>query len=109
VSPLPAEGLERRVLILAPLGKDAELMESMLGKEAVTCIACDDLDCVARELERGAAAILLTEEALAARDGKLAAMITRQPPWSDLPVLILTRRGADSPTGEPGGGHAGQL
>jgi two-component system, sensor histidine kinase len=96
VSPSPGEGLERRLLILAPVGKDAELMESMLVREAVACMTCTDLDCVARELERGAAAILLTEEALAERDGQLAALIARQPPWSDLPVLVLTRRGADS-------------
>jgi signal transduction histidine kinase len=96
VSPSQGEGLERRVLILAPLGKDAALMESMLVKESVACIACDDLDCVGRELGRGAAAILVTEEALAQRDGQLVDLISRQPPWSDLPILVLTRRGADS-------------
>ena len=98
MSPSPGDGLERRLLILAPVGKDAELMESMLVREAVACMKCIDLDCVARELERGAAAILLTEEALAERDGRLPALIARQPPWSDLPVLVLTRRGADSRT-----------
>jgi signal transduction histidine kinase len=96
VSPTPGESLEHRLLILAPIGKDAALMASMLGKEAVACMACADLDCLARELERGAAAVLVTEEALAERDGQLAALIGRQPPWSDLPVLVLTRRGADS-------------
>jgi two-component system, sensor histidine kinase len=96
VSPSPGDGLERRLLILAPVGKDAELMQSMLAREAVECMTCMDLDCVARELERGAAAILLTEEALVERDGQLAGLIAKQPPWSDLPVLVLTRRGADS-------------
>jgi len=87
--------LERRLLVLAPVGKDAALVESMLRKDAVTCLACHDLDCVGRELERGAAALLLAEEALP-RDGRLAEMIQRQPPWSDLPILVLTRPGADS-------------
>ena len=31
------------------------------------------------------------------RKAPLAAWLSRQPPWSDLPILILTRPGADSP------------
>jgi signal transduction histidine kinase/ActR/RegA family two-component response regulator len=67
----------------------------MLRKDAVACAACPDLASLARELEHGAAAILVTEEALP-RDGRLAEIIGRQPPWSDLPILVLTRAGADS-------------
>ena len=74
MSELPAERLERRLLVLAPIGKDAALVESMLRKDAVTCLACQDLGCLARELERGAAALLLAEEALP-RDGRLAELI----------------------------------
>jgi signal transduction histidine kinase len=95
VSELPGESLERRLLVLAPVGKDAALVESMLRKDAVTCLACADVAALSRELERGAAAILIAEEALP-HDGRLTELIQRQPPWSDLPVLILTRRGADS-------------
>jgi signal transduction histidine kinase/ActR/RegA family two-component response regulator len=83
------------VLVLAPVGKDAALVEAMLRRDAVTCLACADFDGLSRELERGAAAILLTEEALP-RDGRLVDLVQRQPPWSDLPVLVLTRPGADS-------------
>ena len=92
---LPGERLERRLLVLAPIGKDASLVESMLRKDAVTCLACADVQCLSRELERGAAALLIAEEALP-QDGPLAELIHGQPPWSDLPVLILTRPGADS-------------
>ena len=93
---LSAERLERRLLVLAPVGKDATLVESMLRKEAVACIACPNIECLASELERGAAAVLVAEEALP-RDARLAELIRQQPPWSDLPVLVLTRPGADSP------------
>ena len=92
---LQGEALERRLLVLAPVGKDAWLIEAMLSKDAVACTGCADVDSLARELERGAAAILVTEEALP-RDGRLAEIIDRQPPWSDLPVLILTHAGANS-------------
>jgi signal transduction histidine kinase len=95
VSDLPGERLERRLLVLAPIGKDAALVETMLRKDAVACVACTDLECLARELERGAAAVLATEEALP-HDSRLIDLIQRQPQWSDLPVLVLTRPGADS-------------
>ncbi len=47
---------------------------------------------------QGAAAVLIAEEHLAnSLKMPLAAWLSRQPPWSDLPILILTRPGADSP------------
>jgi signal transduction histidine kinase len=92
------EAVERRVLVLAPIGKDAALVAAALRMEAIACVACPDLECLSREMERGAAAILVAEEALAERNGRLAGIIARQPAWSDLPVLLLTRPGADSST-----------
>ena len=54
-----------------------------------------------RELEAGAAAILLPEEAVtSAHNATLRAVSRRAAPWSDLPVLVLTRPGADSAAGE---------
>jgi signal transduction histidine kinase/ActR/RegA family two-component response regulator len=45
----------------------------------------------------GAGAVLLAEEAIPdATRHHLAALIAAQPPWSDLPVLVMTRKGADS-------------
>jgi PAS domain S-box-containing protein len=48
-------------------------------------------------LDAGAAAVLLPEDAIV-QDGNhlLADWLGGQPPWSDLPVLILARPGADS-------------
>jgi signal transduction histidine kinase/ActR/RegA family two-component response regulator len=49
------------------------------------------------ELQSGAGALLLAEEAATAV--QLDAMnlyLRAQPPWSDLPILLLTRHGADS-------------
>jgi signal transduction histidine kinase len=95
VSDSKAAALERRLLVLAPIGKDASLIEAMLRNHGVACVACADVASVATELGRGAAAVLVSEEALP-HDERLASLIERQPPWSDLPVLILTRPGADS-------------
>lgn len=100
---------EDRLLVLAPVGRDAQLVQAMLQPGHVECCACADLDAVLRELGRGAAALLLTEEALAEEDGRLAETIASQPPWSDLPVLLLTRTGADSPAASGAVGTLGNV
>ena len=92
----PVAQLERRLLVLAPIGRDADLIRTMLRKDAVACERCRSIEHLALELERGASALLLAEEAYADHEGRLAGIIARQPPWSDLPVLLLTRPGADS-------------
>ena len=91
-----ADQLERRLLILAPVGKDALLVETMLRGLNVECAACANIDALVRELDRGAAAVLVVEEALNDADTGLTAFLARQPSWSDLPILLLTRPGADS-------------
>jgi signal transduction histidine kinase/ActR/RegA family two-component response regulator len=68
----------------------------MLGEEGIECSICPDLESVVREIDEGAAALLLAEEAIQYGSESLAASIRQQPPWSDFPVLILTRPGADS-------------
>ncbi len=90
--------LERRLLVLAPVDKDAALTRSILGEAGIDCVICPDLESVGRKLEAGAGALLLAEEALAgAWPGPFLQALTEQPPWSDLPVLVLTWPGADSP------------
>src|SRR5690349_4789464 len=89
--------LEARVLILAPTGKDAALVHSALGRAAIESTICADIAGVDRELAEGAGALLLAEEAIADGTGtSLARALAAQPPWSDLPLLVLARSGADS-------------
>ena len=55
---------------------------------------CDDLACLCAELEIGAGVALVVEEALRGPDyPELARWIERQPPWSDLPIVLLAHRG----------------
>jgi PAS domain S-box-containing protein len=89
--------LEQRVLLLAPTTKDAALTGALLRRAGVECAPCPDLAQLCRQLEAGAGAVLLPEEAVAQeRKGPLVEWLARQPPWSDLPVLVLARPGADS-------------
>ncbi len=99
MTPAEQELLERRVLVLTPLGKDASLASSILNEAGVECVPCSDTRSLAAALEIGAGAMIIAEEALAHdQDLILAEMLAQQPPWSDLPVLLLTHPAADSAT-----------
>ncbi len=81
----------KRVLIVAPIGRDAELMCTHLESAGVSCSVCDDVDGLCAELERGAGAILVTEEAIGPEVApRLARVLNEQPAWSDVPIIILT-------------------
>jgi signal transduction histidine kinase len=89
--------LEERVLILAPTQKDARISQSILAESGVASLACTTLDELCNEIEHGAGAIVLSEEALR-RGGlsRLVEVVGQQPAWSDFPFLVLTGEGADS-------------
>lgn len=81
-----------RILILAPVGRDAELMCSYLERAGLPCTPCEDMDMLCREFDRGAGAVMLTDEALAHPSTMkgFAQRLQRQPPWSEIPIIILT-------------------
>lgn len=89
---------ERRVLLLAPTTKDAQASRVILSGAGLECEICGDLDGLCSEIAAGAAVVIVPEEiVLADTDGQLHAAILRQPVWSDLPVIVLSRAGAQSP------------
>jgi len=88
---------EGRVLVLAPTGKDAPMTVAVLGRAGVEAVACSSLDELVAGIGSGAAAVLVAEEALPeGGQDRLEAELAGQPPWSDLPVILLARPGADS-------------
>ncbi|WP_420475763.1 hybrid sensor histidine kinase/response regulator [Noviherbaspirillum sp. ST9] len=90
--------LESRVLLHAPTGRDAQLVQRVLGAGDIESVICDAIEDVLAELEHGAGALLLQEEALTPVALKLlGAWIASQPHWSDIPILVVTHQGADSP------------
>jgi signal transduction histidine kinase len=89
---------EKRILVLAPTKRDAELTCSILHDNGIDCVACSDVEEITREMSAGAAALLLPEEILKANQTQpIADAIAAQPRWSDLPVMLITRQGANSP------------
>lgn len=88
--------LDDRVLVLAPTSRDAGIVNSILTGSAIPTLICGGLDELLAELDKGAAAVLIPEEIVAVAVERLSAALATQPKWSDLPILVLTRPGANS-------------
>ena len=95
---MTSPALERRVLILAPTGRDGELTRNVLAEAGIRSTVCADLGGMIAEIAAGAGVLLFSEEALSSEVhlGFLGDRLMRQPPWSDIPILLLAHHGADS-------------
>ncbi len=89
---------EERVLVVAPTGRDAELVCGLLKQAMIVCANCGNGDTLQAEIETGAGALLLVVEAI---NAELLTMLTEtvlnQPPWSDLPIVLLGEQGHSLP------------
>src|SRR6266478_2134200 len=82
------------VFIIAPVGQDAETMAALLDAKGFETQICHKLDEFSRQITDSAGALLLTEEALESAQGSLLLdALKAQPPWSELPLIILTSGG----------------
>jgi two-component system, sensor histidine kinase len=88
--------LDGRLLMLPPTPRDGLTTRDILWRAGVNIELCESVSGMAAEAVRGVAAVLLPEEVVPVASPLLTAVIAQQPPWSDLPVLVLTRPGADS-------------
>jgi len=86
--------LEERILVLAPTGRDGALAAELLGRAQLAADVFRDAASLATTMDEGAGAVLIAEEALSpAALESLTAALERQPPWSDLPVLVFVAAG----------------
>src|SRR5882724_1364468 len=82
------------VFIIAPVGQDAETMAASLNAQGFETQICHGLDEYSRQITDSTGALLLTEEALESAQGSLLlGVLKAQPPWSELPLIILTSGG----------------
>jgi signal transduction histidine kinase/ActR/RegA family two-component response regulator len=89
---------EDRVLVLAPTAADRQLTSSILDEAGIACHVCSDLAEMAVELQDSVGVILLTDEALLTSDAVvLVECLKAQPTWSDIPVILLSATGEESP------------
>jgi signal transduction histidine kinase/ActR/RegA family two-component response regulator len=85
-----------RFLIVAPAGRDAEVIRQLLRSAGLEAVIDPSGDLLLEALPSGmAAGSVVTDDALVRiNQGRLAAAIAEQPPWSDFPFVLLVRRSA---------------
>lgn len=89
------------VLVFAPFGKDAALIERVLAQSAFRVRTLPNLELLCSAICEDAGAAILTEEIL--QNGtihSLAQKISAQPPWSDFPIIVLTGGGLSTASTE---------
>jgi signal transduction histidine kinase len=84
---------DERVIIIAPVGQDAIAIAGLLDAQGFETQICNGSD-ESRQITDRAGALLLTEEALESPQGSLILdALKAQPPWSELPLIVLTSGG----------------
>jgi signal transduction histidine kinase len=87
---------EERILVLAPKGRDAQVIEQVLSQGGFTSRICLDYEQLLAELDIGAGALLFAEEALFGIDlNDLIVWLAKQPSWSEFPFVMLVSNGTD--------------
>jgi two-component sensor histidine kinase len=79
-----------RVFVLAPAGRDATVTAGVLSEGGFSARACSSIGALCVRIKERAGAAVVAEEALgpAALD-QLVRCLSRQPPWSDFPLVLL--------------------
>ena len=86
--------LEMRVVILAPVGRDAELLARTLSALEIDTVVTRDASALMEMLAEGAGAAIIADEALtSAAISDLRTWLSDQLPWSDMPLIVLTSSG----------------
>jgi signal transduction histidine kinase len=87
-----------RVLVRGATSRDDAMTLRELQRAGIEAVVCTSTDQLRHEVDRGCGAILLAEERLLETAvSHLLRMIAAQENWSDLWLLILARKGADTP------------
>jgi signal transduction histidine kinase len=86
-----AEPHDERILVLAPVGRDASILAAACESRQLRCAVCTTIEELARTLGEGVGVVVVTEEALVPSGSRQFVDAMRaQPAWSDVPVVVLT-------------------
>jgi signal transduction histidine kinase len=93
-----SDDYSERLLLLAPTPKDATLSRSIITGSGIRCDVVSNLASLYQEVKKGCAVVMLPEESVEidADDYLFVRFLESQPAWSDLPVIVMTKGGADS-------------
>ncbi len=79
------------VAVLAPVGRDGPASAALLREAGLAVVLCAGLPDLMAALRNGVAAVFVAEEALFGRPiDDLLDWVREQPPWSELPFVMLT-------------------
>jgi PAS domain S-box-containing protein len=91
---IPNSSGDEKALVFAPHGRDAFVAVSLLQEIGIPAIACPNLDALTDALGAEIALVVLSEEAVRIADlSLLKTWFDNQPPWSDLPFIVMTQKG----------------
>src|SRR5215831_8673820 len=89
------------VLVFAPFGKDAALIDRVLRQSSVSTQLLSRFQDLENSISEDAGAAIITEEVL--QNGAILALAQRlsaQPPWSDFAIIVLTGSGMSTASTE---------
>ena len=87
------EADSERVLVWASSARDAEVACHELGRHGIAGAGCSNAEALCESIRAGAGAVVVAEEQLTAQAiAQISAVLAMQAPWSDMPVLIASRR-----------------
>jgi len=79
------------ILVLTPTGNDALNAVSVLRDAGMQAMQCASLTDACKQIEEGAGALLIAEEAFTIEEtGLLMKTLQDQKPWSDIPLVLIT-------------------
>ena len=87
-------GVSERAIILAPRSRDSQIARILLEEAGFGAFIARDVAHLCQELALGAGLAIIADEALhGANINALMGLMESQPPWSDMPIVLLTRHG----------------
>ena len=92
------EDWERRVLVLPPTRRDGDVTCALLRNVGLDCEVVGSARALAAQLQIAIGAVVMTDAVILDPDlGSVMDAVERQPQWSDVPVILLSRPESQSP------------
>ena len=89
------------VLVVAPTGRDAILICTLLTKQGIPCTVCPTSEAALERMDEAAGALIVAEEVFTPSNIAVwGEKISAQPSWSDFPMIVLTVAGAVDPSSQ---------
>jgi signal transduction histidine kinase/ActR/RegA family two-component response regulator len=90
------DAIETRILVMPPTRADGEAIAKLLGTAGLSCKLVASMSDFCESIREGGACAVLSEEALLNGSQSLLEQVRRQPIWSELPIIALSRAGHES-------------